>query len=58
MNEWHKSSYSQGETSCVEAKEGPHSVLIRDAQNRELGHLSFNAHEWTSFLQDLKGSSL
>ena len=58
MNEWHKSSYSQGDTSCVEVKEGPHSVLIRDTQNRELGHLSFSSPEWTSFLQDLKGGAL
>ena len=58
MNEWHKSSYSQGDTSCVEVKEGPHSVLIRDTQNRELGHLSFTPTEWTSFLQDLKDGTL
>jgi hypothetical protein len=58
VNEWHKSSYSQRETSCVEVNEGPHSVRVRDTQNRELGHLSFNAGEWTSFLQDLKGGTL
>lgn len=58
MNEWHKSSYSQRETSCVEVKEGPHSVFIRDTQNRELGHLSFNANEWTSFLQEVKDGPL
>ncbi|MBB6118369.1 DUF397 domain-containing protein [Nocardiopsis algeriensis] len=55
MNEWRKSSYSQGETSCVEVKEGSHSVLVRDTQNRDLGHLSFNASEWASFVRDLKG---
>ncbi|MDE3722484.1 DUF397 domain-containing protein [Nocardiopsis sp. N85] len=58
MNEWHKSSYSQGETSCVEVKEGSHSVLIRDTQNRELGHLSFNSPEWTNFLQEVKDGRL
>nr|WP_236572054.1 DUF397 domain-containing protein [Nocardiopsis sp. FR4] len=58
MNEWHKSSYSQGETSCVEVKEGPHSVLIRDTENRELGHLSFKKSEWSSFVRDLKGEAI
>ncbi|WP_285730007.1 DUF397 domain-containing protein [Nocardiopsis sp. ATB16-24] len=58
MNEWHKSSYSQGETSCVEVNEGPHSVLVRDTQNRELGHLSFKASEWTSFLKEIKYGQL
>jgi hypothetical protein len=58
VNGWHKSSYSQGETSCVEAKEGPHSVLIRDTENRELGHLSFKKPEGSSIVRYLKGEAI
>ncbi|WP_082166858.1 DUF397 domain-containing protein [Nocardiopsis sp. RV163] len=50
MKEWHKSSYSDGRGgNCVEVAEG--SVTgIRDTQNRQLGHLSAPAPEWTALL--------
>ncbi|OLT26509.1 DUF397 domain-containing protein [Nocardiopsis sp. CNR-923] len=54
MNSWHKSSYSAGEQSCVEINETPRTVLIRDTQNREVGHLAFSAREWTSLVDTLK----
>ncbi|WP_047869213.1 DUF397 domain-containing protein [Nocardiopsis sp. RV163] len=52
--EWRKSSYSSGvNNNCVEVAEGQ-SVLVRDTQNRELGHLAFTTPEWTSLLNTLK----
>ncbi|MFE6448474.1 DUF397 domain-containing protein [Nocardiopsis dassonvillei] len=46
---WHKSSYSSGSGSCVEVSEGS-ETLVRDTQNRGLGHLSAEASEWTALL--------
>ncbi|MFY7067653.1 DUF397 domain-containing protein [Nocardiopsis changdeensis] len=50
--QWHKSSYSGGSGSCVEVAEGA-ETLVRDTQNRELGHLGFAAGEWTALLRVL-----
>ncbi|MEU0490525.1 DUF397 domain-containing protein [Nocardiopsis sp. NPDC006139] len=50
--QWHKSSYSSGAQNCVEVREGE-STLVRDTQNRELGHLGFAAGEWTALLRVL-----
>ncbi|MFL1431906.1 MULTISPECIES: DUF397 domain-containing protein [unclassified Nocardiopsis] len=53
MNEWHKSSYSDGGGgNCVEVAEG-RKTLVRDTQNRELGHLGFEAGEWAALLNTL-----
>jgi len=46
---WHKSRYSSGSGNCVEVSEGP-ETLVRDTQNRELGHLAAPAPEWTALL--------
>ncbi|MCP3012911.1 DUF397 domain-containing protein [Nocardiopsis dassonvillei] len=53
-SDWHKSSYSDGRGgNCVEVAEG--SVTgIRDTQNRELGHLSAPAPEWTALLAAIR----
>jgi hypothetical protein len=51
--QWHKSRHSASEGSCVEVAEGP-VTLVRDTQNRDLGHLGFAAGEWAAFLADLK----
>lgn len=48
--EWHKSTYSNGGTNCVEARECPGGADMRDTQNRELGHLSFGTDEWSALL--------
>jgi hypothetical protein len=37
---WHKSTYSGASGSCVEVAEGQ-TALVRDTQNRELGHLAY-----------------
>ncbi|MFD6098306.1 DUF397 domain-containing protein [Nocardiopsis flavescens] len=50
--QWHKATYSGGSGSCVEVSEGT-ETLVRDTQNRELGHLGFQAGEWTALLGTL-----
>ncbi|QBI55478.1 DUF397 domain-containing protein [Streptomonospora litoralis] len=56
--EWHKSSYSNGNNaSCVEVAEGQ-TVLVRDTQNRTLGHLEYSADAWAAFLRDVKDGHL
>ncbi|PDP86022.1 DUF397 domain-containing protein [Glycomyces fuscus] len=47
---WHKSSYSGGSGSCVEVAEG-RAVLVRDTQNRELGHIDYTPEAWAAFLR-------
>ncbi|SIO89008.1 DUF397 domain-containing protein [Nocardiopsis sp. JB363] len=51
---WKKSSYSNGQGgNCVEARSdtGASQVLMRDTQNRELGHLEMPASEWATLLR-------
>lgn len=55
-DEWTKSSYSNGEGgNCVEARgdTADACVLVRDTQNRGLGHLAFDAGEWSVLLNTL-----
>lgn len=55
---WRKSSFSSGSGNCVETADLPDGALIRDTQNRELGHLSFSGSEWAAFLEDVKSGAL
>jgi len=56
---WRKSSYSnQTGGNCVEVAETPSAVLVRDTQNRHLGHLDFAPAEWVAFLADLRAGRL
>lgn len=48
--EWHKSTYSANGSNCVEAREYTGGADVRDTQNREAGHLSFGAVEWSALL--------
>jgi hypothetical protein len=48
---WHKSSYSNTGSQCVEVKETARGADVRDTQNREAGHLSFPAGEWSALLR-------
>ncbi|WP_169552629.1 DUF397 domain-containing protein [Nocardiopsis halotolerans] len=52
--DWHKSSYSNGGTNCVEARESVQGADVRDSQNPLLGHLRFASLEWAGFLQGVK----
>ncbi|WP_046471559.1 DUF397 domain-containing protein [Allosalinactinospora lopnorensis] len=57
--DWHKSSYSGGNAgACVEIAETLRSVLVRDTQNRESGHLGFGVSAWAAFLADVKADCL
>ncbi|GAB3213570.1 DUF397 domain-containing protein [Marinactinospora thermotolerans] len=56
--DWHKSSYSNnGGNACVEVLLGE-EILVRDTQNRPLGHIAFPGSEWASFLADVKSERL
>ncbi|CAM4244811.1 hypothetical protein GCM10009799_09380 [Nocardiopsis rhodophaea] len=56
---WRSSSHSnQSGGSCVEVAETPQSVLIRDTQNRPLGHLAFPSQEWAALLANAKAERL
>ncbi|ASU83335.1 DUF397 domain-containing protein [Nocardiopsis gilva YIM 90087] len=56
---WNKSSYSNSKGgNCVEVAETPHSILIRDTQNRPLGHLAFPGQEWAALLANAKAERL
>ncbi|MBQ1082468.1 DUF397 domain-containing protein [Nocardiopsis sp. B62] len=46
---WHKSSYSSDAAHCVEASEGP-QTLVRDRQNRQAATLVFPAAEWAALV--------
>ncbi|MEC3891639.1 DUF397 domain-containing protein [Nocardiopsis alba] len=50
---WHKSSYSNGGTNCVEVAEGP-TTHICDTQNRALAQLNVPGFEWTALLSTLR----
>ncbi|MUL40400.1 DUF397 domain-containing protein [Streptomonospora sp. PA3] len=50
---FHKSSYSESGSHCVEVSEGP-ETRVRDTQNRDKGHLTFPAGEWKAFLEGLE----
>ncbi|MFD3687738.1 DUF397 domain-containing protein [Nocardiopsis sp. NPDC058631] len=54
MSDWHKSSYSTSGSNCVEVSEGA-ETLMRDTQNRELGHLAAPAPEWTALVAAVRG---
>jgi len=51
--QWHTSTYSSAEGSCVEVAEGA-SVLVRDTKYRALGHVAYSAGAWRAFLRDVK----
>ncbi|MEU0239339.1 DUF397 domain-containing protein [Nocardiopsis sp. NPDC006198] len=54
--DWNKSTYSNGEGGhCVETRSDQATVLVRDTQNRPLGHLSAPAPEWTALLAAVRG---
>ena len=53
--EWNKSSYSNGSGGhCVEARATEGGAAVRDTQNRELGHLSFDRSEWSALTAAVK----
>lgn len=58
-SDWAKSSYSGGSTgSCVECRSSPSRALIRDTQNRHLGHIDYTPGAWVAFLVGVRGGEL
>ena len=54
--DWKKSTYSNGSGGqCVEARRDQAAVLVRDTQNRDLGHLAAPAPEWTALMAAVRG---
>jgi hypothetical protein len=51
---WRKSSYSNGEATCVEAGMAPGAVLVRDTTNRGGVMLSVTDAAWSGFLTTLR----
>lgn len=52
---WHTASHSQAESNCVEtAYTTTGGAAIRDTKNRDLGHLTFSATEWTALVTAIK----
>ncbi|WP_017537318.1 MULTISPECIES: DUF397 domain-containing protein [Nocardiopsis] len=51
---WRKSSFSKGDTNCVESRLAVQRVHVRDSRNPGLGHLAFPCAEWQAFLRGLE----
>lgn len=58
VGEWSKSSYSGAATDCVEVRETPRAVDVRDTKNRGRGHLSFPAAEWAAFVRQAAAGAI
>ena len=55
MNDWRKSSYSNGQGGdCVETASDNGAILVRDTTNRDGGTLNFTADVWRTFLRTLR----
>ncbi|WP_306369004.1 DUF397 domain-containing protein [Nocardiopsis sp. CC223A] len=52
--EWHKSSYSGASANCVEVRESPERVDVRDTQYQDAGCLTFSSSEWIATLATAK----
>lgn len=60
---WAKSSRSQAQQACVEARgvRGPadtRAVEVRDTKDRDGGTLGFCSADWTAFVGALKAGSI
>jgi hypothetical protein len=51
---WRKSTYSNGQASCVEAASQPGTVGIRDSKNPDGPRLAIPAAGWRAFIRTLK----
>lgn len=53
--EWRKSTYSNGQASCVEVRAGqPDAVAVRDSKDRGGPELGFTAGAWAAFVRGVK----
>ncbi|MFB6873516.1 DUF397 domain-containing protein [Streptomyces sp. NPDC056323] len=53
-SEWFKSSYSQQNGECVEARRSAAGLDLRDTKDHRVGTLAFTAAAWSAFLGDVK----
>lgn len=53
---WRKSSYSAGETNCVEVAPLPHETGIRDSKNVSSGELRVRRKAWRAFVRKVAAS--
>lgn len=52
---WHKSSYSQGGSDCLEVADGhPTLVPVRDSKTPLGPKLVFRAEAWTAFVEGVR----
>ncbi|WP_067964807.1 DUF397 domain-containing protein [Nocardiopsis trehalosi] len=58
LEKWHKSSYSDGATNCLEVRETERAVYVRDTQHRGLGHLGFPVKEWAALVSGVKAGEV
>jgi hypothetical protein len=56
INQWHKSTASNGAQNCVEVMEADHdAVFVRDTKDHGNGPvLSFTRGEWAAFLEGVR----
>lgn len=50
---WRTSSYSGGQTNCVEVALDRASARVRDTKAREAGHLEVSSQAWQALLERL-----
>lgn len=55
---WHKSSYSNGDTNCVEHAATDVAAYVRDSKDREGAVLTFDRDAWASFLAAVRNGHL
>jgi Domain of unknown function (DUF397) len=53
-SEWYKSTFSNGQGSCVEVRASADSVAVRDTKDRGGPSLGFTPDEWRAFIAGAK----
>jgi hypothetical protein len=54
-SEWRKSTFSNGQASCVEVRaSAADTVAVRDTKDRNGPELAFISDEWAAFVQGVK----
>lgn len=50
---WRKSSYSAGQTNCVEVALDPQTARVRDTKRRDAGHIEVSPTAWRALTERL-----